>query len=208
MRDEEREKNHLAVQELHRDLVKQHTETVTKQRLYTMSHGQPLTYTKITKKEVQRLRVSLSTDQNLLLVRDPQNRVVAIWPLSSILSVSSHTENKKNKNREWLVVLTIDTEQATEQDADSLPRPLSAKQQSRHNQIVLNAHSEYLQTSWIDGFSCLRKEKFTSAAFADDVNLISNLELRIRLFGLNLDTVPSKAIELPSSYPDLTGLLF
>ncbi|KAM3188295.1 hypothetical protein ACTXT7_000611 [Hymenolepis weldensis] len=178
MRDEEREKNHLAVQELHRDLVKQHTETVTKQRLYTMSHGQPLTYMKITKK----------------------------GPLSSILSVSSHTENKKNKNREWLVVLTIDTEQATEKDADSLPRPLSAKQQSRHNQIVLNAPSEYIQTSWIDGFSCLRKEKFTSAAFADDVNLISNLELRIRLFGLNLDSVPSRAIELLPSYPDLTGL--
>lgn len=57
------------------------------------------------------------------------------------------------------MVLTIDTEQATEQDADSLPRPLSAKQQSRHNQIVLNAPSEYLQTSWIDGFSCLRNEK-------------------------------------------------
>ncbi|VDO00749.1 unnamed protein product [Rodentolepis nana] len=208
MRDEEREKNHLAVQELHRDLVKRHTETVTKQRLYTMSHGQPLIYTKFTKKEVQRLYVSLSADQNLLLVRDPQNRVVDIWPLSSILSVSSHVENKKNKNREWFVDLMIDTEQATDQDADSLTRASSAKQQIKHNQIVLSAPSEYIQTSWIDGFSCLRKEKFTSASFADDVNLISNLELRIRLFGLNLESVPSKAIERPPSYPDLTGISF
>ncbi|KAM7536336.1 hypothetical protein Aperf_G00000088477 [Anoplocephala perfoliata] len=207
MRDEEKEKNHRAVQELHRDLVKQHTETVTKQRLYTMSHGPPLIYMKPTKKEVQRLRVSLSSDQNLLMVRDLQNHVVEIWPLSSILSVTSQADYRKNKNREWLVVLTIDTEQAMEQDSDIM-RPSMAKQQNRHNQIILIAPSEYIQTSWIDGFSCLRKEKFTSAAFADDVNRISDLDLRIRLFSLNLDTVPSTTIQPPASYPDLSGLLF
>lgn len=130
------------------------------------------------------------------------------------------------------VVLTIDTDQPTEQEMDIMVRPPSAKQ-NRRNQIILGAPSEYIQTSWIDGFSCLRKEKascylphllitlrsevamvemsvcfqFTSAAFADDVNLISNLELRIRLFGLNLDTVPTKPFERPPSYPDLEGLI-
>lgn len=207
MREEEKEKNHPAVQELHRDLVKQHTETVTKQRLFTMSHGPPLVYMKHTKKGVQRLRVSLSSDQNLLLVRDSDNRIVEIWPLSSIVTMAPGSGFRKGKHRDWSVVLTIDTEQPTEQEMDIMVRPSSAKQ-NRLNQIILGAPSEYIQTSWVDGFSCLRKEKFTSAAFADDVNLISNLELRIRLFGLNLDTVPTKSVERPPSYPDLEGLMY
>eukprot|EP00108_Taenia_solium_P003536 TsM_001144600 transcript=TsM_001144600 gene=TsM_001144600 len=228
MREEEKEKNHPAVQELHRDLVKQHTETVTKQRLFTMCHGPPLVYMRHTRKGIQRLHVSLSSEQNLLLVRDSDNHIVEIWPLSSIVTMAPSPDFRKGKHRDWSVVLTIDTDQPTEQEMDIMVRPPSAKQ-NRHNQIVLGAPSEYIQTSWIDGFSCLRKEKascyllhlltalrsevlmaeifFTSAAFADDVNLISNLELRIRLFGLDLDTVPTKPIERPPSYPDLEGLM-
>ncbi|VDK34623.1 unnamed protein product [Taenia asiatica] len=242
MREEEKEKNHPAVQELHRDLVKQHTETVTKQRLFTMCHGPPLVYMRHTRKgclfpfyrifalthldhyvlRIQRLHVSLSSEQNLLLVRDSDNHIVEIWPLSSIVTMAPSPDFRKGKHRDWSVVLTIDTDQPTEQEMDIMVRPPSAKQ-NRHNQIVLGAPSEYIQTSWIDGFSCLRKEKasryllhlltalrseFTSAAFADDVNLISNLELRIRLFGLNLDTVPTKPIERPPSYPDLEARVF
>ncbi|KAL5105055.1 Engulfment and cell motility protein 2 [Taenia crassiceps] len=206
MREEEKEKNHPAVQELHRDLVRQHTETVTKQRLFTMCHGPPLVYMRHTRKGIQRLHVSLSSEQNLLLVRDSDSHVVEIWPLASIVTMAPSPDFRKGKHRDWSVVLTIDTDQPTEQETDITARPPSAKQ-NRRNQIILGAPSEYIQTSWIDGFSCLRKEKFTSAAFADDVNLISNLELRIRLFGLNLDTVPTKPIERPSSYPDLEGLM-
>lgn len=61
-----------------------------------------------------------------------------------------------------------------EQDSDVVIRPSTAKQQNRHNQIVLSAPSEYIQTSWIDGFSCLRKEK-VSHATPQRANLITML---------------------------------
>lgn len=52
----------------------------------------------------------------------------------------------------------MDTEQPIDPETDGSSRPSSAKQ-NRRNQIFLSAPSEFIQTSWIDGFSCLRNEK-------------------------------------------------
>ncbi|BHF74672.1 Engulfment and cell motility protein 3 [Sparganum proliferum] len=207
--------SHPAFIELRKDLIETHTNKVYQQRLNVMKNGQPLEYT-VSKglwKENQKLKVSLSADNKFLILRDGQDVVTDTWPLSLIVCVRPGTDEKRIRQPEKSLILFMQKKEAWDHDecgpeVAEFMRRTSTIPRDRDHRPILVAPTEQTCTHWMDGFCFLKKYNRESECFAEDLNNLVELELRMRLLGLDWSVVPETPIPPPSTYPDTSTLPF
>nr|VZH93431.1 unnamed protein product [Spirometra erinaceieuropaei] len=196
--------SHPAIAQLRTRLVDYYRATVSTQRLHTMVSGPPLHYleTKGALKDRGVLRVSLSADHKFLLLRDALGQDVGHWPLSSLASVSRGADEKRTKSWRRGIVLSLRQADLLEKE-ESLGGRTSTLKPTR---VILTAPTELLCTYWLDGLEVLQKYLPRSDRFNADVNQLVDIDLQMRLLGLDLTLIPERPISPPLNYPDVTSL--
>ncbi|KAL7058211.1 hypothetical protein AAHC03_017132 [Spirometra sp. Aus1] len=196
--------SHPAIAQLRTRLVDYYRATVSTQRLHTMVSGPPLHYleTKGALKDRGVLRVSLSADHKFLLLRDALGQDVGHWPLSSLASVSRGADEKRTKSWRRGIVLSLRQADLPEKE-ESLGGRTSTLKPTR---VILTAPTELLCTYWLDGLEVLQKYLPRSDRFNADVNQLVDIDLQMRLLGLDLTLIPERPISPPLNYPDVTSL--
>uniref|UniRef100_A0A0X3P398 ELMO domain-containing protein n=1 Tax=Schistocephalus solidus TaxID=70667 RepID=A0A0X3P398_SCHSO len=196
--------SHPAIAELRAQLVDYYRATVRTQRLHCMVSGPPLHYleTKGVLKDRGALKVSLSPDHKSLLLRDASGQDVGHWPLSLLVSVSCSADEKRAKSWRRNIVLFLKQADLLEKEESSAYKTSTLKP----TRVMLTAPTELLYNYWLDGLNILQKCLPASDRFNADVNQLVDIDLQMRLLGLDLTLIPERPVSPPTSYPDVSSL--
>ncbi|TNN11147.1 hypothetical protein EWB00_004849, partial [Schistosoma japonicum] len=196
--------NHPALIELRNSLRKSHQGHVYENRLNILSNSAPLEYnppkgSKLCSKDNQSFTVLLSTDRKSLVIRDINQTIREIWPLNCVSRVSLGIMEKVKKNPERTLLLQLELSDASNQD--DLNESLTNK--SRFLRVSLLARSIIEYNYWLDGLFLLNKLNNPSDYYNEDVERLTDLDMRIRLSSLDLNQLPKREIQIPPDPPPL-----
>ncbi|KAH8863419.1 engulfment and cell motility protein 1 [Schistosoma japonicum] len=218
--------NHPALIELRNSLRKSHQGHVYENRLNILSNSAPLEYnppkgSKLCSKDNQSFTVLLSTDRKSLVIRDINQTIREIWPLNCVIRVSLGIMEKVKKNPEryhfrelfnlvcFLLkqtnkptqTLLLQLELSDASNQDDLNESLTNK--SRFLRVSLLARSIIEYNYWLDGLFLLNKLNNPSDYYNEDVERLTDLDMRIRLSSLDLNQLPKREIQIPPDPPPL-----
>nr|AAW26011.1 SJCHGC08979 protein [Schistosoma japonicum] len=196
--------NHPALIELRNSLRKSHQGHVYENRLNILSNSAPLEYnppkgSKLCSKDNQSFTVLLSTDRKSLVIRDINQTIREIWPLNCVSRVSLGIMEKVKKNPERTLLLQLELSDASNQDDPNE----SLTNKSRFLRVNLLARSIIEYNYWLDGLFLLNKLNNPSDYYNEDVERLTDLDMRIRLSSLDLNQLPKREIQIPPDPPPL-----
>lgn len=200
--------NHPAIVQLRKDLTTIHKENVKANRLNFMCNTGldylPSKTTKVASK------VLLSADHKTLIVCDKPNSVKETWPLTCVTQVNVGFEEKVKKNPKPTIKLQIEVRDTSFNQEESLDfQPVlvntntSTLAKSKPIQVTLLAQSLSEHKFWLDGLHLLCKLNDPSELYERDVQRLVDLDIKIRLIGLDLTNLPESPLPLPPEPPEL-----
>ncbi|VDP72365.1 unnamed protein product [Echinostoma caproni] len=197
---EEMYKTHPILKDLNAHLRKSHRGHVQDQRINAMMCSAPLEYVpqknqKQPHRDSVKYQVYLSPDLNSLVLMDQKKCTQGLWPLTCIERVTTGTEERVKKNPERTIVLRISIRDSNEQDECGLTA-------SGKSHVALLARNEVDYNYWLDGFYFLRLLNSPSKRFAEDIQLLTVLDMELRVAGLDLSVLPTKPRPIPPDPPE------
>ncbi|KAF7260396.1 hypothetical protein EG68_02288 [Paragonimus skrjabini miyazakii] len=183
--------SHPALRELRMDLIKQHELNVREQRINALTNRAPLDYVpaKGTRqqqgRENQKFEVTLSPDHKSLIVHDTKQESSELWPIGCIDRVVTGVEEKVKKNPALTLVVYM-----------------RFRDMPDTSQVHLVARSQLDYKYWLDGFHILLRRGPKSDQFDSDIQQLVDLDMKIRLSGLDLQQLPRKPRPIPPDPPE------
>ncbi|GAA28716.2 engulfment and cell motility protein 1 [Clonorchis sinensis] len=194
--------SHGVLKDLRARLTKVHELNVKEHRLNYLTYHGALEYSPPKRqqgRDISKMEVILSPDRKSLLVREVANHnpshpsqqqlqqptVCEIWPLACVDRVSTGSDERLKKNPERTLILHMRIRES--------PEPL---------QVLLLARTVLDHSYWMDGFSILLNRDSFSDLFREDVQRLLELDMKVRLCGLELHRIPSKLKLIPPDPPE------